>query len=543
MARQYLTLDMGAAGFPFLPPLQGARTLVPNLDQDKQPPRLLWVENMMPVSTGMATVGINPFITLPTTDPMYIHRLDRDHNVREVFIAAGGSTYFLFTSTSHWVYDSSKQTWAKLATVDSDLGETGVFFLKGQSYIFHPSVGLYTIEADLESIDVKVITGLNVSRIISMTSAVGYLLAVDSETLYWSSPLNELNFNPTGIGIDDGAGSSKQLSVRGDITTLVPKPNGAIIYTRENATEVTYTNQPTNPWVSTEILNSRGVSENNHVTSSNNSGIQFAWTDTGLKLTGNAKVQDVFPELTEFLSGDVAIDWNAYSKIFDKVTGIRYRTAFKHLGGKYLCVSYGRQNDAFYQYSLIYDQTLQRWGKLRHNHLALFEATVPTSGQVLSAEDFWENNMISAEDVYDTGVTAGGLLLSVSEGTIQNSIALLDDQMSIRQVDFADYDNPTSSGTLVFGQISLTRSRSSKLTDVEIERLDYSDSVTNPIPSVLVKSFVHKLPTAGASVAFSHYPSTESWLGMSSGKEHQLEVTGALSMASLAIALNPQGRR
>lgn len=100
-------------------------------------------------------------------------------------------------------------------------------------------------------------TGIDVNTIAcqGIVSFQNYVVLFNRSTIFFSNPLNFKEFTPA-IG---GAGSTKIAEARGDIITIIPSPNGLMIYCRSNIVHAAFTGDSTNPWVFTEVPNSSGL--------------------------------------------------------------------------------------------------------------------------------------------------------------------------------------------------------------------------------------------------------------------------------------------
>lgn len=187
-----------------------------------------------------------------------------------------------------------------------------------------------------------------------ITSFGNYLILFDSERIYWSSPLNFVDFTPA-----EGAGGSAQITeARGPIITVVPHPRGLMIYCKENIIAAEYSGDPSAPWIFTEVAGGGAIlirDDEPLVTYNEQTEQQVVYTADGLRLVSPAGVVTLDPTLEEYL-GKESIE----HKAVDNANVYRYRypqtdaTIFKYikvrrlsLYGNWLFILIGEQSPTF----------------------------------------------------------------------------------------------------------------------------------------------------------------------------------------------------
>lgn len=165
------------------------------------------------------------------------------------------------------------------------------------------SVATFNIPS--KQITLHTLTGINLDSInpIGIVSWGNYLMFYTDSNLYWSSPLDFKNFT-AAIG---AGGTAKIAEAQGPILMVVPCSRGLIIYCRKNIVACSYSGDAANPWVFTEISNSSGllISRGEPLVSGNEqTAVQVAYTETGLKIVSMEQVEDAWPELNQVLSTD-----------------------------------------------------------------------------------------------------------------------------------------------------------------------------------------------------------------------------------------------
>lgn len=264
--------------------------------------------------------------------------------------------------------------------------------------------------------------------ILGFISSGNYLIAYDTNTIYWSSTTNVLDFTPSLI---TGAGSAVPTDLQGNITACVPITNGFLILTTEGILSAQYSGNATYPWIFKAVAGGGPVIGIEAISHDLVDDTQVGWTSSGL-CTVNANqctVQEA--EISDFLKGDAI-------ESFDLVKNIPVTTL--HIGQKvvkvtrvssrYLILSYAViQNPQIFTHAIIYDTVLKRAGRLVTPHVELF---------------LWP---------YAFSATTAKIAVCRANG----SIDLVDPYAVVQQ------------GVLIFGRIALTRNSNCTIQYAEIE--------------------------------------------------------------------------
>jgi hypothetical protein len=224
------------------------------------------------------------------------------------------------------------------------------------------------------------VTGLNSIR--AIVGSHGYLILVDQDRIFWSSPANPTDFAPSLI---TGAGSSGIQPAKGLAIYAIPTPEGFLIFCEQNIVQATYTGNSRYPFVLREVVNSSGISNANDVAVDySNASAKYAFGSSGLMQIVDRKAELAFPDIQTFFRSHLR------EESIDGITFIRTINSQLHrkisfVCGRYLCVSYGTNYDVIngegaqlvtplYDFVLVYDTILQRWGKLNISHTDIFSA-------------------------------------------------------------------------------------------------------------------------------------------------------------------------
>lgn len=203
-----------------------------------------------------------------------------------------------------------------------------------------------------------------------------YLVGVDSQKVYWSLPTNPTDFTSYG------AGSGIPSGIIGDIIHVVSLSNGLIIFGRENAVSATYTGIPTAPFRFAVIPGAGGISSASQVDATEQGSIAIAYTNRGLQLLSLTSAQAI-PGISDALNSyvvkyPVASAYGEVEELRTKATyGIQNDNpivadlvvACKAIAERYFVVSFRSSDSAYFQHCFVLDLHLQRWGRLRFDHV------------------------------------------------------------------------------------------------------------------------------------------------------------------------------
>jgi len=381
-------------------------------------PELGWVENLWAMGDGRqdAVVKINP--QLPRISGASLDSLLRGGAMIHPVTSQLAFSY-LVTADDRWLV-LNDGAWVNVLTPAS-VAEVTVFTLKSISYIYIAGDDMQEFDPALLSgdefastIDV-VLTGITQSTIISACAAVGYMILVDEDTVYYSAPLNERYFTPGGVGVNAGAGSAKILGISSGITAVKGAEDGFYIYSVTNIVKATYSGNPDNPWVFNTVKNSTGVLSVRHVSRNTTFGDTFVWSAGGLALLEQQEARYLFPNVTEMLASDKHEEYDTVNKnVKLHKIGNNYSVDIYFLAGRYLYISYGVEGE-LKQYILCYDVLTQEWTRLRFYHLALTPFVRITSGGKLFTEwlETFEDTVDTFADMIDANINQQANTLSI----------------------------------------------------------------------------------------------------------------------------------
>lgn len=162
-----------------------------------------------------------------------------------------------------------------------------------------------TFNIPSKQLTLHTLVGIDLALIkpIGMVSWGNYLIFYTETNLYWSNPLDFKDFTPA-IG---AGGTAKVTEAQGPFLAIVPTSRGLLIYCRKNIVACSYSGDAANPWVFNEVSNSCGLLLNRGVplvSGNEQTAVQVAYTESGLKLVSMEQVDDAWPELNQVLSTD-----------------------------------------------------------------------------------------------------------------------------------------------------------------------------------------------------------------------------------------------
>jgi hypothetical protein len=386
MAQQSFRALLNAAVFPFVSMLAGRTVLQPKLDSsvrtpqnfygsaesmEMNTPQCLYCENVMPTVEGVQSVGyrqqIRPLVGAIDFDQAITLR-DFDEN-NFLFVPARGKNYIWNAVTGDWDSVNPIVGWnGKLVTRA---------YVNGRTFICYEGIGIYEYDHTAGTFAHQAITGLTDAEVRGIGSSSNYLIAFTALEVCWSSLVNPLDFVPS---LTTGAGRSIPQDVKARITAVLGISGGFIVYTAKNAIAAIYTNNTRAPFTFKEIANAGGIQTYEQVTSEQTSGAQYAWTTGGLQKITVQSAEPVSGGANDFIAGKMWDEWNPATKTlavqYSQASEFPVKMSF--ISSRYLIMSYSVSNDnTLFEWALVLDTVLKRWGKLKISHADCFSYPYP----------------------------------------------------------------------------------------------------------------------------------------------------------------------
>lgn len=386
MATYPLRVNLTAAEFPLLSSWSGRTIIIPQLDQtnpksslftgDKENtdmgiPQPMFLQNVMPVTLGFASVDYQERVPVNASGHENFSQAFLLRGVEDSLSVLGAA------GTEFMVFDPANNTWASRLDTYRELSSNKLTYseIAQRTFVCIPRSGVYEYDPVAKVFNRRTLVGLDEAEIIGITAVGNYNIAYSKTTLYWSSLVDELDFVES---LSTGAGSSEITTAAGAIVAVLPILNGLVVYTTVNASIGLLTNNDRIPFNFRPVSNAAGITFPEHVAYDGKLKNHYAWTTAGLQQISASGADNVFPEVTEFLSLGILETWNAATHSITAVeTGSPFFVKLNMLENRYLIISYGTDSQVF-SHALVYDTAAKRWGKLALRHVDTLSYQAPT---------------------------------------------------------------------------------------------------------------------------------------------------------------------
>lgn len=327
-------------------------------------PQAFFMQNILPIQRGFASVHYTRVVGAYTY-PVY---LDRVYTLRD---AEGNVALYAPVDGAALIYTAATGSWVQYASPTGEIG--GVVYLKGKTYVLIRGAGIYCYNFTTPAWELQTATGIgSFDDIITMVAVSSYLVLGTTQQLYYSDPLNPLLFTAA----PGGAGTTGILALRGDIVTALAIAAGAIIYTTHNAILMLYSGNANVPFVFREIQGSAGVASSEHVTYDTTLAGHVAWTSDGFMQVSQQGAQLIWPELSDSIAGGIIslFGGNNYPAL-QKYAGLDVKCSA--VGTRYIVISVRKAGEVEFGVGYVYDNALDRWGRIDIPHVDVFEYRKP----------------------------------------------------------------------------------------------------------------------------------------------------------------------
>lgn len=365
--------------------------LPPSEERDIIAPQVYYVENALPTNYGFDSVYF------PDVDPPMEFYYPGDaviHWARTSSSSVGQILFVLTLQGSIYIMQPNQHTWKRASIPVGYSPEWG-----NKRYITAASMndkivvavvgsGVGLMLYDLATNDLIIgplgTPGLEDVQIRGVFSTTNYLAVWDKDTIYWSAFENPLDFVPSEL---TGAGNGVIMAGKGAIVSCVPTTLGFIIYCEGNAIAALSTSRADEPFTLREISGSGGISHPKQVVADWNSVSHYAYTSSGLNQITNTDAKPFITELTDLLTNQVIDYIDVGGQLIEEIWEQGADVQVTVVKDRYLCVSYKSKLVGTYQWCFVYDLYLKRSGKLRRDHVGIFEyygniATISVTGAI-----------------------------------------------------------------------------------------------------------------------------------------------------------------
>lgn len=503
MARVTYRANLSPKVFPFLSREQGRSVIVPQADQnfsrylssevtvdkDIGIPQIFYCHNVLPVDAGISSVGFSQLVA-PKTGYVFVDMWTVRHS---------GTDYKLaLTSTGQFfVCAGGAFEWTAITDISQAADkEVTVATIQGVSYVQVADYHCYRFEGT--TLTQVTLTGLTDGESPvypkGITTFSGYLVAWTVDAFYWSSTVDPLDFTPD---LATGAGGGQVESVKGKIIFCSPFAAGLYVYTDKNIVSALYSSNIRYPFTFKEISQAGGIASSRLVATESVVFKPFAYTSSGLQeISATTGARPVHPNAADFLASSlIEDDIDGTLQLFEVSDVIQKSVAL--ISDRYLVLSYGAGS---LTHALVYDTSLERWGKLRKSHVAVVE---------------WD---IVAPEVRETP---------------KNSLALLQADGTVLVVN----QRAQGEGVVYLGKYQYVRSRTIQLQEVTAENLGADCEVTC-YPAVYGKEM-----TRQALKQLRRDGSAYTLGSKAVGTNISLRFEGSFNLTSLVLSFNVHGER
>lgn len=548
MAFYTIRINLGSVSFPLLTDLAGRTIIVPgqdehydrgvvqssvDTDKDKGIPQAFYMENVVPTVQGLQSIGytqlvVSNFPTVTNFGPCFA--IQASNFARIILSPSGGLNYILDRTVSEgWNTNSEFPP----GTVPENVVVTTAF-LKGDTYIYYKNYRCYRYDTVTKLLTYVPFTGVVEADIIGICESSGYLLAFTKTGVAWSSLIDPTDFVPSII---TGAGGGNLNEAQGEIVAGFTRAGGFNVYCSGNIVSARVSGNTQFPFMFDQIPGSGGITSVDQVSWESSIADQFAWTSVGIQQVSPSAVKNLAPEFSDFIAGKQL-------EIFDQTTnsfinsdlGETMRVSMHVIGLRYLIVSYG-PNFPDYDFCLIYDLNLKRYGKLRIKHRDCFEWNYPNSYGDLTYDMLGSTTYdgLGFETTYD----------DLSFGTFEDPIpketlSFLQANGDIKRVNFS-YSDSTSDAVLLIGKFQFVRNLFITFLAVEHEVVRFGPNSFQQliIPTLDGKTFlparlVYELPRSDKLRRYQ---------GKITGQNISLLMKGSFNLVSSLIQFTLGGTR
>lgn len=574
MAVQRFKLPLNNAAFPFVSKEAPRAVFVPGLDVAPRAPRgfvasgasadydltqIIYGENFMPVGAGVRSVGYGQIIagTVNTDFDSIFPLRDDDDNV-VLYSPGGGKNYTYNTATSTWSSVTIPTIYSKTFHASSDPTTSRVTyaFVEGMMFVcfsrlksndatpvdmsllywnpvtkaFTPASSLIT-ELDNGPTTPQFVAG----TIDGIAAAAGYLLMWSGFEIAWApvSSTGVFNFNSIQNSAISGADSRIPEDLKGPVRALIPLPGGFVAFTSRNAVGFSYVAKNlAEPWVVREIPDGGGLVGYEQATVEGSLGKIIAYTTAGMQSISMNSAEIIHPDLGDFIASREIEYYNSTTKVLTQATiSLDLYVKVTAVGNRYIVVSYGT-TDTNYQYALVYDIAVQRWGKLAFEHVDCFYYNYGTQLAVSTYATYLTTLYSALASIPYAALTESSIdFVSAPHGlaflTAAGRVVLADWSNQQRTVD--------DSGVIIIGRTQLSRSRFTQLNKVEVEGMKVG--TVSVVPSYDGRNLAapEQLTTIVSDDDYREFG------GLVDCKNFNIIISGAFDLSSVLLEATPTG--
>lgn len=503
-------INLDSPLFPLLSELLGRTVIVRGSDQThpntlathiaSDPPQIYYAHNVLPTSSGYKSIGYTGFVPATIyTDFIAVLTL-RDSSL-------GLSALLGITKLGKvFICTLAVPSWVEITLSDSavirDKNAT-LAFVRGVTYIYFYKLGCYRYDFTLGKLVRVTLGGLNEALLHGIVASNGYLLAFgDANAVAWSSTIEPTDFVPSLV---TGAGASLIEGAQGETVAAIATQSGVIFLNANNSCAATYQANGRYPFAFNIVVGCGGLSSPafaSHIAL--DAAAAYAYTTSGLQAIQPRQAEFIIPDVTEFLSGKKLEDFNETTlTLSTSVPNNVIKKQLAWIADRYLVISYGDEN---LTHAIVLDTMLGRLGKLKVEHVAIFEFT------------------LYDQTVFETPKKSIGVLKA--DGTIQ--------------VVDSDLSSSNSNGVALLGKYQYVRERLMQLQRADMENIpDAANFTLYDMASLDGKTLQpavagYNTGNAGLSKTYNFH---------ATGINHTLLAKGNFNLVSGILAFNIAGKK
>lgn len=451
MARYEFTAALNAATFPLVTRFQPRPVVIGQLDGrlrdpsssttnnlDNNPqniPQVLYCENVLPTDAGVRSIGYSD--VQPAFPAAYVATKQddvfilRDGDVSSWFFEpARGLNYVTTALGAPWV-STNPIAGAPLVTPPY----VTLAYVNGFTYVCYENNVLLRWDGGAGFTDVSgSLIGITSTGIRAICGAGNYLIVIYADnSTKWSSLTDPLDFTPSTL---TGAGSQIPLDIRGYPTALSPISGGFLIHCSENTVAAVYTQNAAQPWIFREVKNSGGIGDRwNDTARDMSTGFIYQFNKYGLQQLNLRDAETIHANLTEFVSSGVLETFDNTTNLLS-ITRDTFSRKISFLSGRFLCLSYGAVAESQFQYVLIYDVALRRWGKLKVDHIDIFTDT--DVADVFDSVYVLKNDGVCTKVVIDLAATGSDGVIILGRYQLSRGYQICSQELELEVLDGSD---------------------------------------------------------------------------------------------------------
>lgn len=566
MALQRFKVALNAARFPLVSTKGNRAVFIPGLDSaprtprqyvgaepnvDYNTPQVLYMQDVMPVGEGLRSVGYTQKIQATVNDDFdtIFPLRDADENIA-LYSPAKGKNYVYDQGLSLWKTKSLEDIQGLTLAAGYDVTKSKVTYayVDGKTLICYSRLKSNTnLDMSLilwDSSTLGLLYGGSIvqnlpfpaGEIDGISSSSGYLLVWSGLSVAWA-PFNGTAFNFINYanGAFTGAGNQIPEDVQGKILAIVGVSGGFMMFTNRNCVAASYHAQNLQaPWVFREVPGAGGASSYEEMTVEGSLGAVYAYTTAGLQRVTVNSAEPVQPQVADFItSRQIERYYGVTKTLVQSASGQDLATKITNIGNRYLAISYGLVKNQ-YEYVLIYDLMLERFGKLAFRHTDCFHYTFTPTATSLTYD---QAGSMTYDDFATTTYDSGEQDPTTSLTPAQHAIGLLTNLGAVFVAEWSDLASASlNNGVAIIGRIQLTRARNAQINRIEVEGLE-SGSVGvcpsydgGPVSDYIALEKVVDVP--GLTIVG----------GIVDAKNFNLVIEGTFDLSTVIVEAQPSGQ-